>query len=63
MIDVQTHTLARKREEERMRQRLDENFWCCFGLVFLGGETGAKKSKEREEDGGVILLYKITYLL
>jgi hypothetical protein len=24
---------------------------------------GRKKSKEREEDGGVILLYKITYLL
>jgi len=49
MIDVQTHTLARKREEERMRKRLDENFWCCFGLVlFLRGRNGSKEKQERE---------------
>ena len=46
MIDVQTHTLARKREEERMGKRLDENL----------------KSKEREEDGGVKYLFVVIYL-
>ena len=39
-------------------------FWCCFGLVlFLRGRNGSKEKQERKEDGGVIILYKITYLL
>jgi len=49
-----------------MRKRLDENFWCCLSRLFFKGEKREQrkaKSKEREEDGGVILLYKITYLL
>jgi|TARA_B110000483_G_scaffold161207_1_gene191089 hypothetical protein len=50
MIDVQTHTLARKREEERMRKRLDENFWCCFGLVFFfKGEKREQRKAKREK--------------
>lgn len=65
MIDVQTHTLARKREEERMRKRLDENFWCCLSRLFFKGEKREQrkaKSKEREEDGGVKYLFVVIYL-
>ena len=59
MIDVQTHTLARKREEERMGKRLDENFWCCFGLVFweLRNKKGSKeKQRERGRRRSKILI-------
>jgi hypothetical protein len=49
MIDVQTHTLARKREEERMGKRLDENFWCCFGLVFWELRNKEKQRKAKRE--------------
>lgn len=49
MIDVQTHTLARKREEERMGKRLDENFWCCFGLVFKGEKREQRKAKRERK--------------
>lgn len=38
-----------------------------FGVVlvssFLRGRNGSKEKQERKEDGGVIILYKITYLL
>lgn len=64
MIDVQTHTLARKREEERMGKRLDENFWCCFGLVFweLEKQKREQRKAKREEDGGVKYLFVVIYL-
>ena len=32
-------------------------------LLFLKGRNGSKEKQERKEDGGVIILYKITYLL
>ena len=51
MIDVQTHTLARKREEEKMRERLDENFFLVlfFGLApfFKGEKREQRKAREK----------------
>jgi hypothetical protein len=50
MIDVQTHTLARKREEERMGKRLDENFWCYFGLVFWELEKQKREQRKAKRE-------------
>ena len=50
MIDVQTHTLARKREEERMRKRLDENFFLVLFWsrpFFKGEKREQRKAREK----------------
>ena len=61
------HTRSRSRGNERRRE-WGKGWMKIFGVVLVSffGSTetkkGAKKSKEREEDGGVKYLFVVIYL-